>query len=111
MNADKIRTCVLFDIYGELLSPSVADAVDLYYNDDLSLSEAAENTGISRQGIRDSIVRGVELLESYESKLRLYDKYKSNEETLARIRSEIRGCGIPQDAQDRILSLLDTLSI
>ena len=46
MAEDKTRVCVLFDIYGELLSPSVAESIDLYYNDDLSLSEVAENTGI-----------------------------------------------------------------
>lgn len=110
MDGDKTRICVLFDIYGELLSPSVADAVDLYYNDDLSLSEVAENTGISRQGVRDSLRRGVELLENYESKLGLYGKYRENENTVKQIVSAVESLSAPYGEKAAVVSLLGKLS-
>ena len=44
-----IEVSLLLDFYGELLKPAGRHAVDLYYNDDLSLSEIAEDTGITRQ--------------------------------------------------------------
>ena len=65
---------MLFDIYGELLTEAQKTMFDLYYNDDLSLAEIAENTGISRQGARDSIKRAEETLLSYEQKLHLAEK-------------------------------------
>lgn len=108
MDEEKTRICVLFDFYGELLSPAVADSVDLYYNDDLSLSEVAENTGISRQGVRDNLRRGIELLEHYEEKLGLYEKFRKNEQTVVNIRAELKN--LPDDAACRINALLDLLN-
>ena len=52
-----LRYIMLFDISAELLTPTQKTMFDLYYNDDLSLAEVAENTGITRQGARDSIKR------------------------------------------------------
>ena len=110
MDGDKTRICVLFDIYGELLTPSVAESVDLYYNDDLSLSEVAENAGISRQGVRDNLRRGIELLEHYEQKLGLYGKYLENGKTADEIRTVIARSDISADLKERLTSLLDKLS-
>lgn len=72
----------LLDIYGKALTDKQRDVLDLYYNDDLSLSEIAENMGISRQGVRDSIKRGEEALMFYENLIGLQDKYKRFEEFL-----------------------------
>lgn len=110
MDGDKTRICVLFDIYGELLTPSVAESIDLYYNDDLSLSEVAENAGISRQGVRDNLRRGIELLEHYEQKLGLYGKYRENEKTVNGIKAEIDRPDVPADLKERLVSLIDKLS-
>lgn len=60
---------VLNDIYGMLLTDNQHNMIDSYYNCDLSLSEIAENCGISRQAVRDSIVKGKEALMFYEEKL------------------------------------------
>ena len=51
----KLEISLLYDFYGELLQSSQQRVVELYVNDDLSLSESAELLGISRQGVRDSI--------------------------------------------------------
>ena len=51
------RMAMLYDFYGDLLTDRQKEFYDLYYNEDLSLAEIAENYGISRQGVRDVIVR------------------------------------------------------
>ncbi len=65
---------ILLDFYGVLLTDRQRDVLDLYYNDDLSLSEISENLGITRQGVRDAIKRGSDELEEYERLLALYKK-------------------------------------
>ncbi len=64
----------LYDIYGALLPEKQKIALEYYYNDDLSLSEIAELTGISRQGVRDQIKHAENQLLQYESALNLYQK-------------------------------------
>ena len=67
---------ILLDFYGSLLTDRQRDVLDLYYNDDLSLSEISENLGITRQGVRDAIKRGSDELEEYERRLALCRKSK-----------------------------------
>ena len=69
-----LRLVPLFDLYGELLKESQKNMFDLYYNDDLSLAEIAEHTGITRQGVRDSIKRAEEFLRATEKKLGFAEK-------------------------------------
>lgn len=69
----------LLDFYGEMLPDRQRLAVSLYYNDDLSLSEVAEELGISRQGVRASLKRSEETLCGWEAKLGLAARF---EETL-----------------------------
>lgn len=63
------------DFYGQLLTEKQFDSLDLYYNQDLSLSEIAEEMGISRQGVRDSIKRGEKQLFELEQKLGLVQRF------------------------------------
>lgn len=64
----------LLDVYGGLLSEKQRLLTELYYNDDLSLSEISENEGITRQGVRDSVKRAEQQLRNYESVLGFYEK-------------------------------------
>ena len=59
----------LLDFYGDILTDKQKDAIDLYYNEDLSLAEIAEFQEITRQGVRDAIKRGEEILFEMEEKL------------------------------------------
>ena len=59
----------LLDFYGDILTDKQKDAIDLYYNEDLSLAEIAEYQEITRQGVRDAIKRGEEILLEMEEKL------------------------------------------
>lgn len=66
---------LLFDFYGELLTEKQKEYVDLYFNDNLSLSEIAENDGISRQGVRDILVRAEATLTETEKKTGLVARH------------------------------------
>ena len=66
---------LLYDFYAELLNDSQRLVVELYVNEDLSLSEVAEILHISRQGVRDSLGRAERKLRDYEQKLGLLRDY------------------------------------
>lgn len=70
-----LNVSVLLDFYGQLLTQKQNDALDLYYNQDLSLSEIAAHMGITRQGVRDNIKRGEAQLRGYESEIGLAGKF------------------------------------
>lgn len=66
---DRIAVSQLIDIYGGLLSEKQRDMLEMYCDDDLSLSEIGENIGITRQGVRDAIVKAANILTGAEKKL------------------------------------------
>ena len=68
MKNQPYRMTMLFDFYGELLTERQKEFFDLYYNEDLSLAEIAENYGISRQGVRDVIVRAEAAMTEIEDR-------------------------------------------
>lgn len=69
--AKNYEVAMLLDLYGEMLTEKQRAFLGHYYNDDLSLSEIAENEGITRQGVRDAIKRAEAQLYDMESKLGL----------------------------------------
>ena len=92
-----IEVSLLLDFYGELLKPSGREATYLYYNDDLSLSEIAEEMGITRQGVRDSIVRTERQLFSFEEKLGLLSRFRELEAGLDDITQTARTIAAQSD--------------
>ena len=83
--AKNLEIALLFDFYGEMLTDKQRDVVELYYNDDLSLSEIAENEGITRQGVRDSIKRGEAVLLEMEERLGLAKRFRKMQDGIERI--------------------------
>ena len=71
------RMTMLFDFYGELLTDRQKEFFDLYYNEDLSLAEIAEIAGISRQGVRDVIVRAEAVMQEVEDKTGIIKRFLS----------------------------------
>lgn len=71
-----IRISLLLDFYGDVLAERRREVTSLYYNDDLSLAEIADITGISRQGVRDSIKKSESELLSLEEKLGLLRRFE-----------------------------------
>ena len=69
MKQNALQMTLLLDYYGELLTEKQKTCFDLYYNQDLSLGEIAEEAGISRQGVHDSLARAEATLLDFEQKL------------------------------------------
>ncbi|MGN0804739.1 MAG: hypothetical protein ACI4MS_05095 [Candidatus Coproplasma sp.] len=66
---DKLRFMRLWDLYGALLTPTQQDITDMYFNLDLTVSEIAEQKGVSRQGVSDCLNICKKELAEYEEKL------------------------------------------
>ena len=75
MKSDTFHMSMLFDFYGELLTDKQRELFDLYYNEDMSLTEISEIAGITRQGVRDAIVRAESILRDTEDRLQLVRRY------------------------------------
>lgn len=88
MKLDPITMGCLFDEYGALLTEKQRDCIDLYYNQDLSLAEIAEELQISRQGVHDSLNRAEATLLDLEAALGNI----ANADRLHRALAEIAGC-------------------
>ena len=65
---EALEMTLLFDYYGDLLTERQRSCVDMRYNQDLSLSEIAEELGVSRQGMYDNLSRAEALLRNMEEK-------------------------------------------
>lgn len=70
-----VEQTLLYDFYGELITERQQQVYESVVLEDYSLSEVAENLGISRQGVHDMIKRCNHTLEEYESRLHLVEKF------------------------------------
>lgn len=73
--AKNLEITVLYDFYGDLLTEKQQEVIELYYNEDLSLAEIAALSGITRQGVRDSIKRAEGQLTEFEERLGLAQRF------------------------------------
>ncbi len=85
----KVEISLLCQIYGKLLTEKQLNILDNYYNLDLSLSEIAENEGITRQAVRDIMKKGENKLFEFEEKLGIMKKTQRQEEKISNILSEL----------------------
>ncbi len=100
----KLELGYLLDFYGELLSPHRREAMNCYYNDDMSLAEIAALLGITRQGVRDLIKKAGDELTFYEEKLGLARRFRDVEAYADEARSLI---GKGED--DRLAAVIDAI--
>ena len=84
-----IKISILCQIYGKLLTEKQYQVLDDYYNNDLSLSEIAENLNITRQAFIDNINKRENKIFEYEEKLNVMKKTMEQEEKIAIVLSEI----------------------
>ena len=97
---------MLSDLYGGLLTGRQREILDLYYNDDLSLSEVSEECGITRQGVREALKKAEEQLLLYEERLGLLKRQLEEEERKREIVSEmdrLRGEGVDLGALPQLI--------
>ena len=71
---NNIKFSILLELYGKLLTEKQYELLDYYYNQDVGLSEIAENLGITRQAVRDNLKKGENNLIEFEEKLHLLQK-------------------------------------
>ena len=97
----------LLDFYGEILTERRRDALDFYYNNDMSLSEIAEEMGISRQGVRDLIKKAEEELFFYEEKLGLAKKFDDAQAHAKKALELCEGGADREEIKKEVLLLLE----
>ena len=102
---EKIRRGRLYDFYGELLSEHKRKIYELYVIDDLSLTEIADEMGMTKQGVSDQIKRSTTAMDEYESVLRLCERFERIGDRLERIRERAIESGL-----DEIAALVDEIS-
>ncbi len=81
-----LKQALLYDFYGELLTEHQKEIYEEVVLEDCSLSEVAETHGISRQGVHDLIKRCQKMLEGYEQKLKLVEKFCAIQKSVEQIR-------------------------
>lgn len=86
---DFAKTSMLFDIYGGLLTDKKKRVMEMYHEDDMSLSEIAEELEVSRAAVHDSLRSAERLLCSYEDKLGILDDYLRKEKLADELRTHI----------------------
>ena len=95
----KVEISMLWQIYGKLLTEKQYEYIDYYYNNDLSLSEIAENENITRQAVRDIIKKGERKLFEYEEKLLFMRKTINQEKQIQNILLNLNK--IQKDSSDK----------
>ncbi len=89
-NIDKVViNSLLYDFYGNLLTNRQKEIMELYHEENLSLSEISEQLSISRQGVHDALKKAEKVLEEYEVKLALVEKFVQSELVIQQIGTAI----------------------
>ncbi len=102
----KVEISMLCQLYGKLLTKKQFEFIEDYYNNDLSLSEIAENNNITRQAVRDIIKKGEKKLFEYEEKLMFMKRMLNQQKKIERALSELTK--IQKDYSDKqVASVLE----
>ena len=101
--AKNLQEGVLLDFYGELLTDKQKKALELYYNEDLSLAEIAEDMQVSRQGVRAFIKQGEAHLKEFEDKLGMYNRFSE----ISRLLREVKA--LAQESDKKMLEKIEEI--
>ena len=106
-----VNISLLLDCYGPLLTQRQREVVDLYRNDDLSLGEISEITGITRQGVSECIRKAESALIEFEEKLGLQKLYEERKQILSEVKGKVAHLAdnghISRECADDILNSLE----
>ena len=86
---EKVEISILLNLYGNLLTETQKSYMDLYYNQDYSLSEIGDNENITRQAVRDIIKKGEKKLFDYEEKLLFMKRTLETEKRIEKALEEL----------------------
>ncbi|MDN4607490.1 putative DNA-binding protein [Sporosarcina highlanderae] len=99
------RVNFLYDFYQTLLTDKQRIYMQLYYLDDLSLGEIAEEYGVSRQAVYDNVRRTEAMLEDYEDKLNLFSKFQKRMELVDELEQLVSDCSSSEKLRDLLTAL------
>lgn len=100
---------LLFDFYGVLLTEKQKTALNLFYNEDCTLNEIAEEFATSRQAVFDLIRRSEAILEKYEKQLKIAAKHQKQQLLLDRLETKAHLMLTDKSAQKEFFGLLQTI--
>ena len=100
------RMNYLYDFYQSLLTEKQQSYMALYYLDDFSLGEISEEYNVSRQAVYDNIKRTEAMLEEYEAKLLLFEKFQQRSKLIEKLREETE---VSSDGRTKMLELIAEL--
>lgn len=100
---EKVRISILLGIYGKLLTEKQYEYMDLYYNQDLSLSEIGDNNDITRQAVRTILLKSKKKLEEYENQL----KFMQKEEKIKKCIEELEKTNVDKKILKKIKQQID----
>jgi predicted DNA-binding protein YlxM (UPF0122 family) len=86
-----LRIVLLYDFYGSLLTDKQSISLEMHYLNDFSLTEIADELGVSRQAVHDMLKRSEELMMDYEEKLKFVARYQREQQTLQHIYDLLEG--------------------
>ena len=89
MEDSRLMQSMLLDFYGQLLTEKQRECYDLHYNEDLSLSEIAEHSGISRQAVWDNIHRAEAALKATEEKTGLVKRFFETSQAVESLKQKL----------------------
>lgn len=97
---------ILFDIYAPLLTEKQRETLDLYYNDDLSLGEIAESSGVTRQAVMGCIHKCEQRLDELEAGMGLADRFRRISQLLDGLETSMQDDPAKRDMIEEIRKLL-----
>ncbi|KMY49420.1 putative DNA-binding protein [Peribacillus loiseleuriae] len=104
-----MRINYLYDFYQTLLTEKQQSYMSLYYLDDYSLGEIAEEYKVSRQAVYDNIKRTEAMLEEYEAKLLLFQKFQERNEWISKVKKMVDEGSLSHETLKTVISELEKL--
>ena len=114
---ERVKISLLLDLYGNILTEKQKQTMDLYFQQDYSLSEISEQLSITRQAVRDSLLRAETTLYDTDTRLGLLDKFNEMRHALvtayqdaAYVKDFAQRKYLPSDILDKLNEIIDTAS-
>ena len=104
---DRMTISLLLDFYGTLLTERQRECYALHHEDDMSLSEIAEELSISRQAVHDNIERAKASMEGYEQKLHLIEQYLLRRKIVKELKEELEAVPVASKVIQSLLIQLE----
>lgn len=104
-----MRISLLLEIYGNLLTTKQKQILTDFYDNNMSLGEIAENTSTSRQAVNDIIKRSQKILENYESKLMLLEKFNKIKSDITSIKKIVVNNGNKTSINTKLDKILEEI--